>query len=265
MRIVYTAAAVVAFGLASATAAHSEATPAPVATAAPYTLLEAGASSEQLSNGRGVWQSQYVLLARHIAAREAIYAGAANDARFGHADRRYLAGFYAPTSTNTFVNVEVDVSPSHVVLPQAEVFASLEHRLARGWGYAIGLRHRTYSSLGVDTATLTVDRYWKHDRAGYALNATLLSDVPGASLGGSVFFTRYYGTDDRNSATFSVQDGREAENDGAGVLVSNVVGASVGGVQWMGGPLAFVWSLSSLRQGALYTRTGGQLGLRYRL
>ncbi len=258
-------AAVVAFALASATAARSEATPALAATPAPYTLLEAGASSEQLSNARGVWQSQYVLVTRYLAQREAVYASLARDIRFGQPDTQAVVGAYLPLSPSTILNLETSVSPQHGVLPASELFASLEHRLAAGWGYIVSERHRSYPSLTADTAGLTIDRYWRHDRAGVSANATIISNAPGLAVGYSAFFTRYYGRDDESSLTFAVQNGREAENVGRGVLISKVTGASLDGVHWTPGSLAVAWAVWTLRQGMLYSRNGVQVGLRVRI
>jgi len=63
----------------------------------------------------------------------------------------------------------------------------------------------------------------------------------------------------------SVAAGRELESIGGGqVLRTDVLGAALAGAHPLAAGWAVTWELSAQRQGNLYTRTGGRLGLRWR-
>lgn len=231
----------------------------------PVTTLEAGASSDHLSNGSGEWNSTYFSYVRHSAPRSAVYGSLSSNVRFGQTDPQYTAGIYTPTSSNTILNLEASFSPTHAILPQNEISASLEHRLALGWGYSLGLDRRAYSSLDVRGESLLIDRYWHNFRAAYKLTGVQLSNVAGSSFTHTLLFTHAYSADGLSQITFSVNAGRDAESVGTGVLVSSVAGASLSGTQWFQPSWAVIWSIATTRQGTLYSRSGVQIGIRRRL
>lgn len=239
---------------------------APQPSPTPLTTLEAGASSQGLSNRRGSWQSAYLSYERRLLPRKVLYATLIGDRRFGSGDQTYVAGFYLPPSVNTILNVELAYSPTHVNLPRERIGVSLDHRLDDGWGYSIGVQNRTYSAFSVQMGSFLVDRYWKSFRWAYTLTESRLSNVAGMSLSQAALLTHYYGADGASSLTIGLNAGREAENVGNGlVVVSAVTGARLGGIHWLDKRWGFIWSLSTVRQGSLYTRSGVQLGVRARL
>ncbi len=240
-------------------------TPGPEATATPVTTLEVGASSEQLSNAHGSWNGSYLTAVRTFAPRNVAYFSIADDQRFTTRDTTYTAGMYTPTSANTILNLELSFSPTHQALPQNAFDVSLDHRLADGWGYTLGAQERSYTGAAVATGSVLVDRYWKSFRAAYRVTGTRLSTAAGLSLAQSALLTHYYGSDDASSVTFSVNTGREVDDLENGVHISAVTGVTIDGVHWTRGRWAGTWSLYTVRQGSIYTRSGIQLGVRARL
>ncbi len=255
------ALAALAFFALSGRAGAADPEPSPT----PSITIETGGSSEHLTSGNGDWNSSYITVVQQAAPRRAIYAELSNHARFRQIDPLYTAGAYVQPSANTILNIEANLSPTHIVLPGVELSASLEHRLADGWGYALGLDDRAYTSLNVHGESLLVDRYWHANRVAYKFSGVQLSNVSGSAVSHALLFTRYYGVGQLSQLTLSVTAGREAENTGSAVLVSAVRGASLGGAHWLGQHWALSWSLATTRQGTLYSRSGFQLGIRRRL
>ncbi len=238
----------------------------PQPTPTPFTWIEAGAGADHLNNGSADWHTTYLSIAKRSAPRMGWYGVASSNRRFGRTDPQYLIGVYFPPSANTIVNVELAASPTHMILPSSEIGLSLDHRLAAGWGYALGLRDRSFNGTNVFMNTLSVDRYWRAFRAAYTLTGTRLSSVPGTSFSQTLLLTDYYGMDDASSLTAALNAGREAENDGGPVLVSTVTGASLSGAHWFGANnSAIIWSASVTQQGRFYTRSEVQVGFRRRL
>lgn len=236
--------------------------PAPTESA----WIEAGAGADYLSNGLGDWSTAYISFETSSGPRTSWHASTDSDSRFGKTDSQYLVGTYFPPSTNTILNVELALSPTHQILPSSEIGLSLDHRLAAGWGYALGLQDRSYNGANVSIDSVSVDRYWRTFRAAYTTFATRVSNVPGVSFSEALLLTHYYGASDASSLTAALNAGREAENDGGPVLVSAVIGVSLTGAHWFGAnSSAIIWSVSVTRQGSLYTRSGGQVGFRRRL
>lgn len=239
-------------------------TPSPIPTATPLTTVELGGSSQQLTNGRGTWQNRYVATAFTSSTHHMSYFSYNYDQRFQSSDSTYTAGVYLPASAATTLNLEVGFSPTHQNLPQLHVLVSLEHRLRHGWGYILGVQQRSYTGADVQTDFVTIDRYWKSFRAAYSISASRLSTMPGVSAEQSALLTHYYGADQESSVTIAANAGREVDDLENGVHVSAVAGETLTGMHWSGPRYGFTWTLSTLRQGTLYTRSGVQLGVRTR-
>lgn len=237
------------------------AAPSPSPTPTPNTIFELDASSEHLSNGSPNWENDSLSVSKQLAPRRVLYGSLTKDYRFGKADQTYLVGVYVPASANTLLNLEASFSPTHAVLPQSELAASLDHRLAGGWGYALGLRHRSYPGLGVSLSSLIVDRYWKTFRIAYTLTGAQISNTPGTSLSHALSFTHYYGNDSENAATLSINVGRDVENTGTHIAASAVSGISLHETNWFNRSFGYSWTLSTLRQGTFYTRSGAHIGV----
>ena len=254
------AAAVLVSGI-TAPALGAQPQPSPT----PVTTIEIGGSSEGLSNGYGSWASEYLTAARRYTPRKSVYFTLGNAYRFESRDVSYTGGAYVPVSPNTILNVELAFSPTHEQLPHDQVYVSLEHRLAAGWGYTLETQRRSYGYASVQTGAVLVDRYWGEYRAAYWVTGVQLSKAPGLSISQAASLTRYSGTDDESSMTLAINAGREADDLENGVHLSSIVGATLSGLQQFAPRWGFTWVVSTLREGFLYTRSGVQLGVRARL
>lgn len=238
-------------------------TPDPAPT--PFTWIEVTAGSDHLNNGSPDWHDTSVTVASR-AGRRSMYGTAGSLQRFGKSDSQYTLGAYFPAGSATEFNLEFSASPTHRVLPSADLLLNLDHRVAGGWGYALSVRGRQYPGLSVSTEGVSVDRYWRSFRAAYTLSGTQISNASGNALGHGFLFTKFYGQDDASNITLRLNAGREAENIGGPVLVSTVAAVGLAGVHWFSGNTSAVsWSGSVTRQGNLYTRSEFQLGFRHRL
>lgn len=263
MRALFHVLSLLAFAGLTYAAASAEPQPQPAAT--PFVWVDATASTSHLSNGSPEWHDTQITLGTR-KGRTASYASVLTSNHFGRSDSGYLAGAYITPSVNTELSLELTFSPTHQVMPYTQTSISFDHRLANGWGYAVGYGNRVFPGLSVATASLGTDRYWRSLRAAYTVSLTTLSNVSGTSLSQNALLTHFYGADQRSSVTFTVNAGREAENVGGPVLVSTVTGATLRGTHWLGtSPTALTWSASLTRQGGLYARSEVQLGLRRRL
>lgn len=238
---------------------------APLPSPTPNTTFELSAASQHLSNGSPNWASDSLSVSRALAPRRVLYGSLTKEYRFGEPDQTYLVGAYVPSSTNTILNIEASFSPTHAVVPQNELAASLDHRLADGWGYTVGVRHRSYTGLGVGIGSLIVDRYWKTFRVAYTLTGAQISNTPGTSLSHALSLTDYFGNNSENALTLSLNTGRDVENIGAQIVASAVSGISLHDSNWFSRRFGYSWTLSTLRQGTYYTRSGVQIGVLSRL
>lgn len=245
--------------------AHAQSnTPSPAPTFPPSTQIEIGGSAEHLGNGYSDWYSTYLFLLQKVSQRQSFYGWISSQARYGLTDPQYIFGFYTPLSSETILNVEASYSPTHRTLAQNEIAASLDHRLARGYGYQLGARRRTYQDLSADIAQLGVDHYYGNQRLAYTLSLSQLSNVPGLAATHSATFTHYYGGNADSSVSFNAAAGRDVENVGTRVAIYPTFQAGASGLHWYAQHAGFTWSAYLIRQGDLYTRRGIQIGLRYR-
>jgi YaiO family outer membrane protein len=238
--------------------------PVPSATPAQFTDVEAGGANYGVTNNRGAWNNAYLYVDHQFEPRGVVYASAMRDSRFGFTDPQYVAGAYAPLGNSTILNVEASFSPTHNVDPNASVLASLEQRLANGWGTGVSQRYRNYTEANAQTTGLFVDRYWSNYRAAFYINGTSLTNVPGLSVSQTGVFTRYFGNATLSSLTLSVSTGRDVENVGTGIVASSVFQTDVSGTGWLDGRSALTWDATYQHFGNLYTRTGLSLGYRRR-
>jgi YaiO family outer membrane protein len=231
----------------------------------PLTWIDASITSDHLSNGSPDWAAESITAATRTG-RKALYAAVGRSERFGVSDPQYVFGGYFTPSAQTIANLEFATSPTHRNLPVVEFTASLDHRLARGWGYQLGLRQRTFTAANVSGPSFGVDRYWGANHAAYTLTGTRVSTVPGIVLGHALSLTHYYGSDELSSFGAFAATGREAENIAGAVIVSTVTSGGLNGVHWFErARTALTWSAALTQQGRFYTRSEIRIGVRRRL
>ena len=226
--------------------------------------VEAGGTYEHLTNGRDPWSSVYLEAARQFAPRNTLYGGLRETDRFDFRDTEYGLGYSQPLGAKWTATLEGTYSPQHDVLAQDSVFGQLAWAAPAGWVLSGGARYSEYTTSNVTLLVGNVERYWSSFRAGY----TIYNGRPegsGSATSHRLSLDHYY-DGERSRIGIGAAAGREVENQGppTGIITSDIRNFSVGGRHWLGGSWALAWDGWTQKQGDLYRRTGGRLGLRYR-
>jgi YaiO family outer membrane protein len=248
--------------------AQPAATPEPgtKATAAakqiePEVIFEFGSSYERLSNEAGDWKSYFLRFNRKFASGQTLYGEASVVRRFDLTDPGFMIGWYQPLNETRrwSATFEAAGSPTHDVLPAFSFYGQIERNFGKGWLGHAGVRHSHYSSDNVNMGVFGVENYFKAYRAAYTLYVAHLNG--GGTSASHAFQANYY-YDERNSIGVGVAFGQEIESLGNGLLLRTPVQeVNVNGKQWMNHRWGFSYVLLWHRQGTLYTRSGGQLGV----
>ena len=228
-----------------------------------YLEMEAGGSYERLTNGRDPWSSIYLEAVRQFAPRQALYGLVRETERFDFRDTEFGLGYSQPLGAWT-ATLEGTYSPDHNVLAENSVFGQLAWAGPQGWVASAGAKRSEYTASRVNLLTGNIERYWSSWRAGY----TIYNGRPegsGSATSHRVSLDRYY-DGERSRIGVSGAWGREVENQGppTGIITSDIRNLTIGGRHWLAGSWAATWDGWTQRQGDLYRRTGGRLGLRYR-
>jgi YaiO family outer membrane protein len=187
---------------------------------------------------------------RTVQRREPLRIPRSRDDRGDVCDRR----------TADFVGLEAQTSPSHNVLPSFAGNVSVEQRFADGYGAAVGLTHRSYTTTDASIATVTADRYVGRYRFLYTSSFAHLAGTPGTALTQTIGASMY---DARGGElTLRGYAGRDVESAGNGVLVMRVSGASLSGRVPVAGRTSLTYGLDTFTQGGLYSGTGVRLGVK---
>ena len=228
--------------------------------------VELSQGVDALSGDRPAWRATAV---------EALWTGERGAAagfavrelsRFGRDDVELAASGQAPVG-GFLLALEGSASPTWWFLPRWAAGLRLERAIAAGWIASAGVRAARYESdLTRSTpifASAGLERYWGRWRAAATTTAVELGNQWSGS--GRLALDLFYGDGDEGRVGVSAAAGRELESLGQGQLLrSNVLAAAVAGSHPLRGAWAMTWELSAQRQGDLYTRIGGRLGLRRR-
>jgi len=224
--------------------------------------VELSQGADQLSGGRAAWRATVFQAAWKGERGAAIGAGVRELSRFSRDDVDGVVWAQAPLG-DFVVGVEGSASPTWRFVPRWAVGGRIERGLGAGWIASAGMRAARYESeLTSSTplfASAGLERYWGRWRAAATTMAVGLGNS--WSGGGRLALDLFYGNDGRVGV--SAAAGRELESLGEGQLLrSDVLGAAIAGAHPLRGAWAVTWELSGQRQGVLYTRIGGRLGLR---
>lgn len=235
--------------------------PAAAADRPAHIEAELGATLENLDRGREDWRAEQFDVEYHSAGRSVYYAGLRHTRRFGLDDDEGKAGIYLPLGTGVTLNVEGAATREHRVLPRSSLQAQLGASLGDGWGAGLGLRRNSYQQSSVTISSLLVEKYLGAHRFAYTLYSGDPSNAPSATSH-NLRWSFYYG--EHSHLGLSATRGRETENvAGAGLQTTDVRGLALLGRHWLGERWALAYELSRFRQGDLYTRRGGYVGLRH--
>jgi YaiO family outer membrane protein len=247
-------------------AAALAASPAPSATPVPVPSLEyqAGVAHESLSHGYPSWDSRYLRVTQQNAPREIFYGQFETASRFDRQDDVVTLGAYLPLGPQWEFNIEGSASGTHNILPASSVTAGLQYASGGNSFEGLAVRTTQYNAASVNSGIVSVEHYWKQYRLYYALTAAHLAAI-GTDVEQSAEIDRYYGKGEESFVGIGYLTGREIDNTGLPVLlVSHVEGWSIAGRHWLDTHWAIVYSVGSVAQGSLYTRTGGRVGIDYR-
>jgi YaiO family outer membrane protein len=238
---------------------------APPPAAAPVAWnnsLEFGVSADNLTNGRPAQSQMYLsALERGTAGRPTYYEQGLSQNQYGLHDDSLMAGTVLRATPHTLVGAELSLSPTHNVLPSFDGTASVEERFGGGFGTAFGFERKTYTTVDVTTAALTLDRYFGQYHVAYRPTFAQLAGTPGTAVTHDLSATRY---DNRGGdLTLNWYGGRDVESTGPStVLVLNVSGFSLHGHQVVAANVAIAYGFEMYNEGSLYNAIGGHLGLR---
>jgi YaiO family outer membrane protein len=231
-------------------------------------LLAHGASVElshgvdALSGDQPGWRAT-ALEALWTGERGAAAGFAARELSRFDRDDVEIAAFGQTPVGGLVLALEGSASPTSWFLPRWSAALRVERAVVPGWIASAGVRTARYERDLIRStplfASAGLERYWGRWRAAATTTAVGLDGAWSGS--GRLALDLYYG--DGGRVGVSSAAGSEIESVGDGRLLrSNVLGAAIAGAHPLRGGWAVTWELSSQRQGDLYTRTGGRLGLR---
>lgn len=224
--------------------------------------VELSQGLDVLSGDRHAWRATE-LAGLWTGVPGAAAGGAVRElSRFGRDDVELAALGQAPVA-GFVLGVEGSASPTWNFLPRWSAGLHVERAFEGGWVTSAGLRAARYQGdVGRSTPLFPsagLERYWGRWRAAAVATAVVLDGSWSGT--GRLALDLYYG--DGGRAGVAAAAGRELESLGSGRLLrTDVIGAAVLGAHPLGGRWAVTWELSVQRQGELYTRTGGRLGIR---
>lgn len=235
----------------------------PSPTPAPSVEVETGAAHETLTGQRPPWDSQYFQVTMKDAERQTLYIQLSSNQRFGNDDDQVLIGVYVPVAERWAATAEATASNTHAFLPSESMYGGVQYASGGGYIEGIAVRHTDYDSATVNSATFSLEHYWRNYRLAYTVVAARLSGT-GTDVEQSAEADRYYG---RLSSYVGAgyTAGREVDNIGAAqVVASRVYGWNVTGKHWFSDAWGVSYGAGSFVQGSFYTRTGGRLAIDYR-
>ena len=226
------------------------------------TEIGAGYVRESVSNQPNAWTESHVELLHKFGDRKLVIARITGTERFGLHDNTVSVSGYYPLAKDTTLYAEAAASDTHRVLPRDRVHLQLAQTLGAGWVVSAGLKRVRYDTTTVDTADLTLERYFADIRAAFTA-------LPGrSSTAGSAASYRaqlgyYYANE--NNVQLVVASGEEVDQPiAAGIIVkTDVRSTAVYGRHWFARDWAFTYAIGRTRQGPS-TREAAGVGLRYR-
>lgn len=238
--------------------------PLMVCAQAPAWQAEFGLGRESLSGGLAAWQQTDLTLRHSWAARSQFELRARRTDRFDLVDRELGVSLALPLAEGWDASLAASASPTHRILPRADVTAGLQRQLGNGWVLGGALRATRYDVDRANALSLGAERYFGSAavgewRAAATLTATRLAGL-GSSGAGRVQLDRYFG--ERARLGLLIAAGREIDNLGQGALLVSDVRSVVLLGRWPLGPAAALsGEIGQTRLGSLYRRSGGRLGV----
>ncbi|MFQ5431793.1 MAG: YaiO family outer membrane beta-barrel protein [Nitrospinota bacterium] len=224
--------------------------------------IEAGFTSEQLTNNYDDWSSNYLNLAKKLDKGKTLYGSLRETNRFNLKDSEAKLGYYHPLDKKWTVHLEGANSSTHRVLPKWTLFGGLIRGFAGGWVLDLGFRKTEYNNSRINLGVATLERYFGNFHAAYSFYQSNLEGNGSAQAHG--FRLNYFYTDtSRVGAAFSTGSELEFLGPSLGVLRSDVTSISLSGRHAISPKWGVSYSYGYHEQGKSYIKRGFQVGIRY--
>jgi YaiO family outer membrane protein len=235
------------------------------ANATAMTELEVGHGRERLSGDHPEWTATYAAVTRTSAERASAALTWRSLERFDRRDDELGVSARVPLGIRWGIGAEGSLGLAHAFIPAWSGALAVDHALGRGFAASAGMklsRYETYAGVSsVGIGTLGLDRYWDAYRLGFT---GYLATAGGAwSASGRIGCDLFYRELDR--VGIAVAFGRELESVGGPAPIETLVSAAMlVGRHELGAGWGITYEVGVQRQGDLFTRAGGRLGLRRR-
>ena len=223
----------------------------------PY--VEAGYTTDHLTNGYQTWDSQYINVFVPLQHRGMFNVQVDNVKRYGISDQA-ISGVYAYPLTSGVINLELGYAANAVYLAKSSAGVIWNGRLPNSFGYTIGTSQRQYLESQTAIYKLGLEKYLGNFRFAYT---ALLSTINGVQPSyGQVVQAQWVG-DNLNKVGISYAFGMEPMVVAPGALASIKTNyLQVDGLYWASKHVGITAALWHGMQGEFYQRTGGQVGVR---
>jgi YaiO family outer membrane protein len=223
----------------------------------PY--IEAGYTTDHLTNNYLTWDSQYVNVFVPLQHRGMFNIQVDNVKRYGMQDQA-ISGVYAYPLTGGVLNLELSYAANAVYLAKSSAGLVWNGRLPNGFGYTIGTSQRQYLESQTAIYRLGLEKYLGNFRFAYT---GLLSTINGVQPAYGQFVQAQWVGENLNKFGLSYAQGMEPMVVSAGTLASiKTKYMQADGLYWINKQIGITAALWHGLQGDFYQRNGGQIGVR---
>ncbi|NER78977.1 MAG: YaiO family outer membrane beta-barrel protein [Leptolyngbya sp. SIO1D8] len=226
--------------------------------------IEAGFKYEFLNNNYDNWYEIYLSGERFLIPEKTIVYGKLRQTnRFNLSDEEVLLGFFTilDQEQQWGIGVEGTFSHSHHVLPEWSVEGSVKNSFTKNWTIEVGLNHTEYTNAEFNQEFLRVE-YGDDLQIAYTLELTQVLNV-GDGATHIVELQYYYDPETDSNIALSFLIGEIVEDQSDFVLRNDVQALILEGKHLFSQNWGVTYGFIFWNNGEQYTRTGGQLGVRY--
>lgn len=216
-------------------------------------------AAEHLNNNTPNWQESTVQLQHRYSPRQNAGLAFTKTERFGLRDTQIGGMIAMPFGSALVATIEASASDTHHVLARHAVGTSLQYEFVRTWLLHAGARTTKYNSEQVNQALLMFENYFSS--FSWAMGWRPVRAFNTWVHSGELRASHYYG--DNSSIGLIIAAGKEAENIGSSVTLTNLRSTVVVGRHRLNRAWTLNYSAGHTRQGDFYIRNGLTLGLQY--
>ncbi len=221
--------------------------------------IEAGYTTDHLTNGYKTWDSQYVNVFVPLKHRGLFNIQVDNVKRYGITDQA-ISGVYAYPLTSGVLNVELSYAANAVYLAKSSAGAVWNGKLPNAFGYTIGTSQRQYLESQTAIYKLGLEKYLGNFRFAYT---AILSTINGVQPAYAQLLQAQWVGENLNKLGLSYSRGMEPMVVSPGTLASIKTNyLQVDGLYWINKQVGLTTALWHGMQGDFYQRNGGQIGVR---